>query len=216
MLRPLFLTAAILHILAPWALALDPFQESGGHVVMEAENYDAKIPRIGKEWTFFSSAGSAASGTGYLRVLPNTAVTTDTGYTTLSPELKYQINFTTAGTYYVWIRGRGPTTNDNTLHGGIDGSGPASADKIGIFPSSWSWRRSTMDGPVAMIVVGSPGVHSFHLWMREDGFIVDKILLTTSSSYIPSGMGPPESPRVDTTPPDFEVTYPAEGSTIGQ
>ena len=40
------------------------------------------------------------------------------------------------------------------------------------------------------------GVHVFNVWMREDGFVLDKIILTTSVSYTPSGAGPAESPRV--------------------
>jgi hypothetical protein len=31
--------------------------------------------------------------------------------------------------------------------------------------------------------------------MREDGFIVDKVLLTDDPDYIPAGLGPAESPR---------------------
>src|SRR2546430_10860622 len=48
------------------------------------------------------------------------------------------------------------------------------------------------------------GVHTIHIWMREDGQIVDKLLVTTNASFIPTGLGPPESERVgQVTAPRF-------------
>ena len=210
-----FLFMVILNAAAPYAFALNPFQESNGQVVMEAENYDAKVARSGKDWSFFSSAGTTASGTGYLQALPNTGTTNDTGYATLSPELKYQINFTNTGTYYIWIRGRGPTTSDHSIHSGVDGTTSTSADRMSGFPNSWTWSRSTSDGPVATVVVSTAGVHTFNLWMREDGFMVDKILLRKdSSSTAPSGTGPAESPRSGTNrAPVIASVTPAAGSS---
>jgi len=38
-------------------------------------------------------------------------------------------------------------------------------------------------------------VHTINVWMREDGSIVDRLLLTPDSSLIPTGDGPPESDR---------------------
>ena len=39
-----------------------------------------------------------------------------------------------------------------------------------------------------------PAVHKVHIWMREDGTIVDKIVITDTQS-VPSGSGPAESTR---------------------
>jgi hypothetical protein len=52
-----------------------------------------------------------------------------------------------------------------------------------------------MDGAVAAINVATAGLHTVNVWMREDGFVLDKIVLSTSSNYAPSGNGPAESPR---------------------
>ena len=95
----------------------------------------------------------------------------------------------------MWIRGIGATQDDDSIHAGIDGTGPASADRISGFTTSLTWHKDTLDGVVATIVVSSPGVHTFNLWMREDGFRVDKIVLTTNSGFTPSAAGPAESPR---------------------
>ena len=93
------------------------------------------------------------------------------------------------------MRGQGATSTDDSLHVGLDGAALASSDRLSTFNSTWTWSRETMDGVVATINVTSAGVHTVNLWMREDGMVVDKLLLTTSSGYAPSGSGPAESPR---------------------
>lgn len=204
--------------------ALEPFQESAGQVVMEAENYDAKIARSGRGWNLALSPTPGYSGTSYLQCLPNSGGLVNTGYKTTSPELQYQIHFTTTGTYSIWIRGKGPTTNDDSVHAGVDGTTPTSADRIGNFPNSWTWSRNTLDGAPATIIISTAGIHTFNIWAREDGFIIDKILLrTSSSSTAPSGTGPPESPRGGTnhvpsiaslTPQNGSKYYEQEGMTV--
>jgi len=193
---------------AVWAV--QAFQESAGQVVIDAEHYDNKIPRNSKDWVLETGV-TGFSGTGYLTALPNTGITYNTGYVTASPELVFNVQFTTTGTYYVWIRGHASSTNDDTLHAGLDGAGPSSADRIKNFTTSWSWQRATMDSAPATLVVSASGLHTIHLWMREDGLRVDKLLLrTSSSSTAPSGTGPLESSRItlsgDTTPPTGSIT----------
>jgi len=198
------LTALLLFLPSTWAA--EPFLESAGQVVIEAEHADANIPRSGKSWILESTI-PGFSGTGYLSALPNTGVVHDTGsFPTRSPELQGQVNFSTAGTYVVWVRGSANGSSDDSIHAGLDGGASASADRISGFQTSWTWRRWTLDGAPATLNVATPGLHTVHLWMREDGLRVDKILLRkNSSSTAPSGVGPPESPRGgsprDTTPP---------------
>lgn len=187
---------------APALWATDAFQETSGQVVINAERYDAKIPRDGRDWVL-EKAISGYSGSGYLSALPNGGMTKDTTYATASPELVYNVAFTTTGTYYVWVRGSAASGTDDSLHAGIDGAGPASADRISGYPTSWKWNRTTMDASApATLVVSTAGLHTIHFWMREDGFRFDKLLLRkSSSSTAPSGTGPAESPRVTLGPP---------------
>ncbi|MCP4408570.1 MAG: hypothetical protein GY807_12555, partial [Gammaproteobacteria bacterium] len=43
--------------------------------------------------------------------------------------------------------------------------------------------------------IPSVGVHTINVWMREDGTVFDKLVLTTNAGFTPSGNGPAESPR---------------------
>ena len=63
---------------------------------------------------------------------------------------------------------------------------------------TWTWSREKWDpatetGSVAMVTVPSIGVHTINVWMRESGIVLDKLVLTSNSSYVPTGTGPAES-----------------------
>jgi hypothetical protein len=178
------------------APAYAAFLESGGQVVMEAEHADQNLPRSGVAWVE-GTAKSGYAGEGYLQALPNSGSMFTVDYVADAPALTFNVEFSTVGTYYVWIRGHGDSGNDDSCHAGLDGAGPASADKLTGFNSSgWVWKRGTSDGPAATLEITAPGLHTIHLWPREDGIKVDRVLLrTSSSSTAPSGKGPAESPR---------------------
>jgi hypothetical protein len=127
---------------------------------------------------------------------PNLGSGTDTGYSLTSPRLDYVVNFASTGTHYVWVRGNGPSGTDDSCHAGLDGAEIATSDRISAFGAGWNWSRTTMDANApATFVVATPGLHTVNLWMREDGLIVDRLLLTTSPAYIPAGAGPASSIR---------------------
>lgn len=170
-----------------------PFQESGGQVVIEAESFETNTPRASHTWDQVNEA--QGSGGKVMVSNPNNNTTINSGYVGGSPELRYRVNFVTTGTYYVWVRGQGATASDDSCHVGLDNAGPAASDRIGSFTTSYAWTRATLDGPVASLSITSAGVHTISLFMREDGFRADKLLLTTNNNYTPSGTGPAESPR---------------------
>jgi Gylcosyl hydrolase family 115 C-terminal domain/PKD domain/Bacterial Ig domain len=177
---------------------------ANGIVSMEAESFFSNTPQGGHQWVKTSPTGS--SGGFAMQATPNDGTNNMTGYVSTSPRLDFQIDFVKTGTHYLWARGIGPTTGDDSYNAGIDGQAPATADRIGNFPTTLGWRKLDMDGGAASINVPSTGRHTVNVWMREDGFIIDKLLLTTSSSYVPSGTGPAESPRTAGTT-DIDVTF---------
>jgi hypothetical protein len=169
------------------------FLESGGQVTIEAEHFMTNTGRASHNWVVTNNTG--ASGGQVMSANPNNGANINTGYVTGSPQLDYRVNFLTTGTYQVWVRGIGPSGDDDSVHSGIDGTGPASADRLSGFTTALSWRKTTLDGANATINVTTPGLHTINIWMREDGFQADKILLTTSAAFTPSGAGPAESAR---------------------
>ena len=168
-------------------------QDSGsGLVSIEAEHFAANIVRSNAAWAGEDRSGS--SGGAALIALPTSAPTIGTGYSASSPQLDYPVNFSHTGTHYIWIRGYASSTSSNSVHMGLDGVEVSSAGNIVFSPAgSYQW----VGGPgVASFDVTTLGVHSVNVWMRESGFIIDKIVITPNAGYVqPSGSGPAESPR---------------------
>ena len=172
------------------------FLPTGNSVVMEAEHFATSVTQGGHSWVLESDA--AASSGQALRASPDNGAAVNTGYTTNSPRLDFRVVFAQTGTYHVWLRGRAAgsdTGSSDSAHAGLDGAAIASSDRLSSFVAGFSWRKSTMDGPVATFSVSSTGLHTVNVWMREDGFVVDKVLLTTDAGFTPSGLGPAETPR---------------------
>lgn len=180
--------------MAGQALGADPYQQSSdstGIVTLEAEAYTGTVARGGASWKLSYPLGH--SGTGGLEAAPNSGINNASAFVDRSPRLDYRIKFTKSGIHYVWIRAVGATTSDDSLHVGLDGKAFATATAIGDFPPSLGWTNRLMNGTLAMITVPSPGEHTLNLWMREDGAVIDKVVLTTSSTYRPSENGPSTS-----------------------
>jgi hypothetical protein len=171
-------------------------QDSGadGLVVLEAAHFTSHTPQGGHSWYLVSLSG--AVGVGAMEATPNNGTNRDTGYATTSPCLDFPVHFMRTGTHYVWVRGLGRTGSDDSVHVGLDGQALASSDRIEGFSTTWTWSKRTRDGVVATIHVPTVGVHTVNVWMREDGFVFDKLLLTTNAALTPSGTGPAESPIV--------------------
>jgi len=167
-----------------WLEDRDPFIESDGLVVIEAEHYMANYPAGGQMWVAKDVAGSIADGC--VQALPDLSVTLDSNIETTSPHLIYEINFTTTGTYYVWARGMADNASDDSVHYGLDGVAVSTgdADSIEVNTASFAWSNGNSPS-IASINITSAGPHTLDIWMREDGIFLDRLLLTTNSGYTP-------------------------------
>ncbi|HID68470.1 MAG TPA: PKD domain-containing protein, partial [Roseibacterium sp.] len=190
------------------------FIQSGGAdglVIMEAENNDGNTAQGGHNWVeVFAPAGF--TGASAFQAQPNNNTNNGgSGYALTAPRLDFQVTFSQTGTHYVFVRGRGDTGSDNSLHVGLDGIEVASASTIS-FASGAGWAYGS--NGVKSLEVTTPGVHTINVWMREDGTYVDRILLTTNASYVPTGLEL-ESPR-DTGGGNQPPTAVAGGPYSGQ
>ena len=174
-----------------------PFSQDDGTdglVSMEAENYHFEVPKGDHHWAIANVPSSkGASGDKMVQALPNSGTNLAGTEIENSPRMDFDIDFVKTGTHYVWIRGWSSDSDDNSVHVGINGNMISTADKL-EYPatSAWEWTKSTKDGADAEINIPSTGVNTLNIWMREDGTRLDKIVLTTSAGYVPSGTGPEE------------------------
>ncbi len=130
-----------------------------------------------------------------MEAIPNTGRNATQAGVNASPRMDFLVNFSHAGTHYVWIRGLALSPEDDSLNIGLDGALQSGAEGISLFGTSPGWRNRRSDDAVARIEVATPGAHVLNIWMGEDGLVVDKVLLTTNRRYVPTGSGPAESPK---------------------
>ena len=94
--------------------------EADGLVVIEAEDFDTNTPRGGHDWINDNTIAGASGS--QLLSNPNIGTLINTGFATTTPETTYNIDFTTTGTYNLWLRGYADTNSDNSVHFGINGT----------------------------------------------------------------------------------------------
>jgi len=203
--------------LAPLGLV---FEESGGLVAVEAEHFLKQELTGKRAWHLTTPTAHpkltpdtdgthviGASGGAYVEVLPDTRWTHDEPLVhgeNFSNEpgklavLSYKVRFATPGRYHFWARVYSTGGEDNGLHVGLDGTWPESGQRWQtVKKNAWSWdsRQRTEEVHVGVpgrlfIDVPSAGEHIVQISMREDGFEIDKWLMTTDPKYIPEGAGP--------------------------
>ncbi len=155
-------------------------------IEFEAEDYHSKAGGAQTDWV--RNDIPFHLGEGAMEAWPDPGTSYSRTQLANSPHLDFQVDFPSSGTWYVWIRGMGIDSNaDRRVHAGLDGTVPTSADEIGYFPiASWQWRNKDTGGGTVTLNVTTAGVHTFNIYQRDDGFVIDRIQLTKSSSYDPN------------------------------
>lgn len=139
-----------------------------------------------------------ASGSTYLELLPDMRVTHDDtfgpptaywGQGGQGPDADYLVTFPEPGRYYVHVRAYSTGTEDNGLHLGINGTWPASGQRMQFCTASrraWWWSSAQRDAggngscgieKSIWLDVPSAGEHTVSISAREDGFEIDRLAL---------------------------------------
>ena len=198
------------------------FKESGGFVAVEAEHFFKQTETETRAFYLTTaettpdikpdgdpSHVAGASGGAYIEILPDTRRTHGDKLirgTNFSPDpgkmavVHYQVNFQTPGKYYVWVRAHSTGSEDNGLHVGIDGTWPASGQRLQWCEGKKTWRWDSKQRTAEhhcgephkiFLEVKEPGEHTISFSMREDGFEFDKWFMTTDREFQrPAGVGP--------------------------
>jgi len=193
-------------------------QDTTGAVVIEAEHYfAARSAADGHLWVPLK-ARAGASGTNYMQLLPDAGINVGNAPAfTNGAQLDFKIEFNRAGTHYLWVRGGDPVAGGagDSVHAGINGEIVTTATQISGAPTfnvtTWNWVGNINGDTRTRIEVPSAGTHTVNFWMREDGFLMDKIILTTDSAFTPTGTGPAESEQSGGRP---TISISRNGATV--
>jgi hypothetical protein len=183
---------------------------------------------------------ASASGQAYLEILPDTRVThsdplvngvsfsNTPGQITV---IDYEVYVNSPGRYYVWVRAYSTGSEDNGVHVGLDGNWPSSGARMQWCSgkNQWTWESKQRtnanhcgEPQLIYLDINTAGLHTLSFSQREDGFEMDKIVLSKTYDK-PSGTGPAEvvygggsNPCAANAAPSINLTQPADGFTYQQ
>lgn len=152
-----------------------------GELEFEAELFHERARSGDGGWRVVRSP-RGFSGNGAMTVPARRAI--DAADLDEAPRLDYRVHFERPGTYYLWVRGFSVDGGANSIYYDLaDGNGP-SVIEVNAY-QAWVWSGNQMDGKRATIEVTEPGTTTLHLWPREAGMRVDKLLISDSNEFQP-------------------------------
>jgi hypothetical protein len=102
---------------------------------MEAEHFGQRTSGASHTWLLKTSQ-SGYTGTSYLQPLPDLDRLYQTDEITASAAVSYPLNFSTPGTYTIWLRGYPANAAGDSVYVGLDGQ---VVTMTGFVPNQWTW-----------------------------------------------------------------------------
>jgi hypothetical protein len=178
------------------------YLEADGKCVMEAENGTIICNGDSSGWSspfngsmewYEAKTESGYSGSGYMTTENGVALNAAWENGT---ELSFPVYIGTVGDYYLAARKWSGTGDDDSAYMGVDNSQKGGKEFV-TTETEFTWRHGTVSlGKL------TKGMHNIQIRRREDGFMIDRIMIATSKGVLPSDgsteVGPDESERVDT------------------
>lgn len=195
------------------------FEEKDGLVAVEAEFYYKQSKTDKRQWYRYHKHESPLPGNltnysegagtnGYIQLLPDMRQThgdqliKGTNFSNTPGKMAvvhYRVKINRPGRYYVWARVYSTGSEDNGVHVGLNGAWPEQGQRMqwcdGKNQWTWASKQRTKEvhcGVPHQIYLDIPktGYHDIQFSMREDGFAMDKFLLTLDKDFVPKEKGP--------------------------
>ncbi len=177
-----------------------------GFAVIEAEQFHAQTLDDVRAWHLINETAESeglipkfyegASDGEYIQILPDTRKTHSDpllfdenfcGEPGVQAIVTYNVDFAESGRYYVWVSCFSSGSEDNGVHVGLDGEWPESGKRMQWCPhkNEWTWENRQRTEEVHCGIPGqiwldvpTPGAHTVNFSMREDGFAMDRFVLS--------------------------------------
>ena len=212
------------------------YLESGGRVVGEGEAFSNRVDVVpqGDSWLVVPTEDPGAGGLNgarggqFVQSLPDQSGAG--GGPNVPPEIHYQMDITTPGTYRLYLRWANTQLNgggnSDSMYVDVmeikDGIGGSQADWYEMVGNSGSFRwdaggqaeinsAGAADNPITWDIP-SPGIYTFRVTQREDGSAVDAFVFQRSNLPAPVDFGPPPS-LVAGPKPGYAQTLTADADT---
>ena len=158
--------------------------------LVRADKFTVVPGTDGHTWTSVAAGTSTGSfSPNVLQALPDGL---SGGSWSTGPRLDYTLGFPITGNYYIWVRGKclaASCGSSDSVYVGLDGQIPSTAANVADFTSSYSWKSITYPGNARPYFnVATTGTHTINVYVREDGFTFDALMITPVSSWTPVDM----------------------------
>jgi hypothetical protein len=100
------------------------------------------------------------------------------------PRLRYRVIFTKSGPHFLWVHGHGP--GGPSIDAGLDDVRIPGGTGIRLPSRSPGWSDRNERGTRASFTVPTPGEYDLHIWGRDDGTSLDRIIVTSNRKWDPS------------------------------
>lgn len=174
-----------------------PYLEKDGQVVINAAD---ALEQSGFAW-----ASAASDGHNWTALDAGVQVTPDNGgkwtdgkWESLNgkaPALNFRVRVETAGDYYLFVNMSNPDANGDSYHVAVDGAFAYTCDTSGRLDGALLWYHENRAIPL------EAGEHTITIFAREDGFVLNQLVLTTNAEaafeglQTPSDRGEPDEPE---------------------
>ncbi len=189
--------------------AVESARQKSKNLTIEAESFIKQEKNEVRSWIKIKPASDndsiaiTASGKQYIQCMPDTRLSekdkliVGENFTNNPGDMaiiSYSINVKTTGRYYVWVSCYSTGTDDNGIHVGLNGQWPESGKRMQWCDgkNKWTWASKQRTEAVhcgepykIYLDIEKAGKNTLTFSMREDGFRMDRILLTMDKMYIP-------------------------------
>ncbi len=164
-------------------------QGNDGLLVFEME--DQTLLSAANGW-FFSTDVPGFSGSSYLLV-PDGTDADDQNSNSLNnaSQLDYDLEFSQTGTHYLWVRILAASGSTDSMWWAMDDNdGNINEDHIDLDSAdydNWIWVGISNNGSRMQFNIGATGTHTLSFYNRNDGLLVDKVIITDDVNFTPIG-----------------------------
>ncbi len=166
------------------------YRTGQGFAVIEAEQYTYNMSGLlayeCRPWE--NIPDPSASGGSYMAVAQARELVPDQQIWS-APLMDYEVNIDVTAEYFVHIRHRSPTEDDNSVFVSVNYAGVAQFRLTAT--TDWMWESRSLG-----VIDQNLGTFLLSIIMREDATPIDKIIITSDPNFVPNGTGPIETALV--------------------
>jgi hypothetical protein len=133
-------------------------------------------------WEFWEKNGKSG-----MSVQPDSGASTKN--TAEAPHLQYCLEIPTTDLYYVWIHSQSPNSNSDSIWLGVDGTIADFGDRgVGLYDTKGARQWFNIgDNGERLVFQLEKGQHCLDIWMREDGVVLNEVILTINTNWMAGG-----------------------------